>query len=390
MERHIWECKVCGHDVLPESIVLEGDEWSSEAIAIYPDGESVEGKFNVLGMIGEKTLFDGEGARPAVVHSFCQRNAGTSGEFPGPSQSSPMSEYNGFFRMIKDLGKRRKKVYEGVLKELKSTGEEVDAEFHKISGEGNAVIKFSALEELSHTVCGADYVLNDRAILLVQRQLAKVWAEDMRSTGSQAKKFQPEIASYYDQIVASYERIVDILDNTLREIGIIKEDINELAMAVNAVPEPKMKIADFRLGIAKDVVEKGWAVMAISDEIPFAYTIGLYKNFKHPEIAVTAIGQNQASELLNRLAERVASGERFELGKIYEKEDGMRRSMYARVENKNYRDHFGTAQDYYNGLYFPVIQRVTADKEGRFPWDEGCEPVLKAAQKLLGKPKITE
>lgn len=141
--------------------------------------------------------------------------------------------------------------------------------------------------------------------------------------------------------------------------------------------------------VARQVRESGLSVIAVGGELSFAFTVGLYKNYKHPEIVVTAIGGQQAGDLLNLLAERIKAGTRFRVGHIYEADDELRRSTYITVKKKRYEEYLGTAIGYYRGSDFPAIQRVSADAAGLFPWEEGCDPNLRLHQKLLGTREIT-
>jgi hypothetical protein len=140
--------------------------------------------------------------------------------------------------------------------------------------------------------------------------------------------------------------------------------------------------------VAKQVRETGLSVIAVGGDFSYAFTVGLYKTYQHPEIVVTAIGAEQAADLLNLLAERIRAGERFRVGQVYDGDDEMRRSTYLTVKKKRYDDYLGTALGYYRGPNFPAIQRVSADAAGLFPWEPGCDPDMKLHQKLLGTREI--
>ncbi len=84
------------------------------------------------------------------------------------------------------------------------------------------------------------------------------------------------------------------------------------------------------------------------------------------------------------MGEEIRNGKRFEPGKIQKKEEGSHRCAYVKVERKYLRDYMGIALEYYNGLSFPVIQRVSAGKQDCFPWEEGCDGEQVKIQKILG------
>jgi Domain of unknown function (DUF4262)/Domain of unknown function (DUF4265) len=141
------------------------------------------------------------------------------------------------------------------------------------------------------------------------------------------------------------------------------------------LPELDPVMAD-RLGPVFTSVERyGWHLqMVVGDPLhpPWTYTIGLFTSFGHPELAMFGIGGNQATLLLNLMAERVQRGDRFVPGAT---DDGVlteHQVRIAAVRPEWYAPYFGMAIDWYLDE-FPILQVVLPDRHGRFPDDPASE-----------------
>src|SRR5262245_12216677 len=69
--------------------------------------------------------------------------------------------------------------------------------------------------------------------------------------------------------------------------------------------------------VVSDVEEHGWHVILVSpgEEGPgFAFTIGLFHNYRHPEVILFGLPQQVAHPVLNLIGAAVKSGTRFQAG----------------------------------------------------------------------------
>src|SRR5437867_1361250 len=69
--------------------------------------------------------------------------------------------------------------------------------------------------------------------------------------------------------------------------------------------------------VISDVQAFGWHVILVShDEAgpAFAFTIGLYRNYQHPEIIMFGLSHKVMHSVLNLIGEAVKSGQRFAAG----------------------------------------------------------------------------
>ncbi len=109
-----------------------------------------------------------------------------------------------------------------------------------------------------------------------------------------------------------------------------------------------------------------------ADAPPFAYTVGMF-GLGHPEFLVFDLPPEAAASLLNRLGERVRSGENLIPGQMLEFEDGPR-VVFEEVPNPG-EIVFAANRFYQRPPEFsvPVVQVTYEDSRGRFPWDEGYD-----------------
>lgn len=113
----------------------------------------------------------------------------------------------------------------------------------------------------------------------------------------------------------------------------------------------------------------------------FAYTAGVAA-FAHPEFIVFRLGQEMSQWVLNNLAMRVRDGaQRFEAGmKVSGVIEGYDLALIA-VEDSS-KAKMTVTNRFYRAAGeppVPALQVAIPDKDGRWPWDEGCaveQPVL--------------
>jgi hypothetical protein len=144
-----------------------------------------------------------------------------------------------------------------------------------------------------------------------------------------------------------------------------------------------------------DVEEYGWHVVIIpeDDEGPaFAFSVGLSKNFGHPEVILFGLGIEAMHGIINLIGEEVRQGRRFSESQaasgIIEGFD----LNFRPVSHDHYSEYLGTASSYYKGTDYPALQCVWPDRQGRFPWDTGFPESLRALQPSLAPspPSDTE
>ena len=141
--------------------------------------------------------------------------------------------------------------------------------------------------------------------------------------------------------------------------------------------------------VVSDVEEYGWHVALIpaDEERPgFAFSIGLFKTFGHPEVILFGLGIEAMHGIINGIGEGVRQGRKFTEG---ESASGVIEGFEVRfsvVHHDHYREYLGTASWFYKNADYPALQCVWPDRQGRFPWDDDFPATLRAIQPVLDRP----
>jgi hypothetical protein len=118
----------------------------------------------------------------------------------------------------------------------------------------------------------------------------------------------------------------------------------------------------------------------------FAYTIGLYRRFKHPEIICFNLNHQVSAQLLNHVCEQIKESHSFETGKNYSGVLKHYDVQFLKVEKGYYRDYLGYAVWYYGKeIDFTALQLVWPDRRNAFPWENNFMPAYKFKQPLLDR-----
>ena len=122
-----------------------------------------------------------------------------------------------------------------------------------------------------------------------------------------------------------------------------------------------------------DIREYGLHVISVFEDErgpAFAYSIGLFENYAHPEIIIIGLKQPLAHTLLNNMAFDIKEGKTFSTGEFHEDvlEDFL--CYFGDVPKSHYPDYAGWASWFYEGDNFPLLQCVYPTVQGIFPWEK--------------------
>lgn len=140
--------------------------------------------------------------------------------------------------------------------------------------------------------------------------------------------------------------------------------------------------------VESDVQEFGWHVVLVSPsegQPAFAFTIGLFRNYQHPEVIVFGLPEKAAHSILNLIGKAVKGGRRINSGDRSREFLQRYECTFVSFPRYLYADHLGYAQRFYGGDDFPALQCVWPDREGRYPWEPGAPAELKREQPVPGK-----
>lgn len=140
--------------------------------------------------------------------------------------------------------------------------------------------------------------------------------------------------------------------------------------------------------IRNDVEEHGWSVALFEKGTAtpsFAYTIGLWKTFNHPEVIAFGLPINLLHTILNDVGELVKEGKKLSLN-IDNNDILINLPIQLRqVDASNISDYFGFAQWFNDYETFPALQLFWPDKAGKFPWESAYDEKYRFDQPLLDR-----
>lgn len=137
-----------------------------------------------------------------------------------------------------------------------------------------------------------------------------------------------------------------------------------------------------------DIEKYGLSVILIeaSEYLPsFAYSIGLWDKFNHPEIICFGLRIQTLHSIINDVADLVKDGQKIETNKTYYNIFENSKAEFVQIDNRNLSDYFGTAIDFYNSNNFPALQLVWTDRNDKFPWETNFEDEFIYKQPLLDR-----
>src|SRR5262245_49348918 len=135
-----------------------------------------------------------------------------------------------------------------------------------------------------------------------------------------------------------------------------------------------------------DVEEYGWHVVKVldpDDNPDWAFSVGLYKTFKHPEVVVFGLDHELMHIVINAIGEQVREGKRFAVDGLYSDLIDAYECTFKPVNQVWYHHFLGYANWFYQDEDYPALQCIWPDKNSRFPWDPKFNPNWVWAQPLL-------
>ncbi|HEX9052080.1 MAG TPA: DUF4262 domain-containing protein [Anaeromyxobacter sp.] len=154
-------------------------------------------------------------------------------------------------------------------------------------------------------------------------------------------------------------------------------------------PRPGETLDGGDLRLLADVAQAGFHVVGTAGEEGrwHAYSVGLFRSWDHPEVAVFGLAPEILQTAVARLGERVRKGERFEHGDVDDAVLDDRAVAFRRIVPRHCAGFLARAVWYHAGVRFPALQAVWADPDGRFPWDRWFPRELRDAQPVLFEPE---
>lgn len=162
--------------------------------------------------------------------------------------------------------------------------------------------------------------------------------------------------------------------------------------AVRQLPQEEvsayMSMNNFIENVRKDIADYGCSVISITeDDPPFAYTVGLWQRFHHPELIMFGLPAGVMANILNAITAKVRAGAVFN-APSHLSDVGGKFGVHIKPLDEEYLPRYFGFGVNFQEQKFPIAQVVWADREGRFPgepaYDESysdMQPVLTGAQR---------
>jgi Domain of unknown function (DUF4262) len=143
--------------------------------------------------------------------------------------------------------------------------------------------------------------------------------------------------------------------------------------------------------IARSVARHGWHAISVFDHAPpFVYTCGLMTTFQHPEAIIFGLGSETAYSVLNTIVDAIRNGRSFAATGKY---DGVLVDLpiatrpVHRSQHELYLGHaMGHCRYTGNPGGLVAVQVFWPDKQGKFPFELGCDQTISMLLPRLDLP----
>lgn len=157
-----------------------------------------------------------------------------------------------------------------------------------------------------------------------------------------------------------------------------------------------MELPDFHIPHAEKIewmIEtNGWALEPVAPNVDvspptpaYAYTIGVPALTGWAEVAVFGLAPVAANGLITLVIDALAGGTEIPVTvELVGLLDNDLRCCFAPVEPTVAAQWFGTAQSWYRGAPFDVVQMLYPDRNGFMPYEIGFDQRMRMAQPVIG------
>lgn len=180
---------------------------------------------------------------------------------------------------------------------------------------------------------------------------------------------------------------------TIRDLGWEDLDLDPVSALDDSWRPDKSRLDDVDKKLLDDVDQFGWHHLHLHPvaELRWSFTVGLFKTWGHPEVAVFGVDYEPSHELLTTVARAAKAGHNVADGSYDDQIlDGFE-VRFLPVRRHWYSGFFGYAQ-WFNETaeQFPFLQLVWPDNQSRYPWQPECS-LRPGTQLLLGpSPSLEE
>lgn len=123
----------------------------------------------------------------------------------------------------------------------------------------------------------------------------------------------------------------------------------------------------------KDIEKNGCHIIYIpanEAQPSVAYSIGIAKTTKHPDIVVTGLDKDTAHFLINEYNYRIRDGESFDVEQHYDEFLQDAKITFRTIAKEYYESLCPQAQWFYEGDDFTMLHLIWPDENGALPWEK--------------------
>lgn len=117
----------------------------------------------------------------------------------------------------------------------------------------------------------------------------------------------------------------------------------------------------------------------------FAFTIGLFHSYDHPEFIIFGLPWEVAHEVLHLTVQGLKGGSIRDLSLPTDELLEGYPCVFVQVPETEYHEHVGYCRCYYEGNSFPLYQIVWPSNNGIYPWNADASEAFRSAQPVLGQ-----
>jgi hypothetical protein len=146
--------------------------------------------------------------------------------------------------------------------------------------------------------------------------------------------------------------------------------------------------SDDEIRIRKIIENNGFHLACFdeTDYLPgFGYTIGLWKNFNHPEIICIGLSGEIVWEILKVAVHKISQGIKIVTGIQYVDFSKESPVQFIQVHQSNISDYMGYCKWYNEYKPFEVLQLIWPDTNNKFPWEKDFDTTYRIQQPILDK-----
>jgi len=135
--------------------------------------------------------------------------------------------------------------------------------------------------------------------------------------------------------------------------------------------------------VYENINQNGFHVTALLEEkdfTPYAYSTGVFENFKIPELFISGLGPNLSMELVKNYVEKY----KFRSVPLNEKVTDITDRFpvfFIKVKNENLSEYVLTSIRHYENRPYEYLQLIFPDLDGKFPNEIGYN----YDQEIIGK-----